>query len=138
MEQIAYVTWYVVFTDEEVSPHLIHRVLQKPFYHCYCFRQIGDHVYVVNPTISNVDSQIYEFTHASQLAQEISRNPDTKILKFKYKFDNSNRVFNITNMWPTCVSVVKMFLGIRSRAVTPYQLYKYLLKRGAFHFTNIE
>ncbi len=131
MEPIVYVTWYIVFTDYNVQTHLIHKILRKPFYHCYCFRQIGDHIHYNNPTTSNIDTKIYQKINA-----EILKQPNTKILKIKYRFDIKNRIFNIYNIAPTCVSVVKMFLGIRCRAITPYQLYKYLLKCGAFHLTN--
>lgn len=136
MESVVYVTWYVVFTTRDVNRHPINRLLRKPFYHCYCFRQIGDHIYYANPTTSNIDTKIYEKVDAEELAQGISRFTNTKVLKFRYRFDIKNRMFNIFNMVPTCVSAVKMFLGISCRAVTPYQLYKYLLKRGAFHLTN--
>jgi len=136
MEPIVYVTWYIVFTDYNVQTHLIHKILRKPFYHCYCFRQIGDHIHYNNPTTSNIDTKIYQKISAKKLAQEILKQPNTKILKIKYRFDIKNRIFNIYNIAPTCVSVVKMFLGIRCRAITPYQLYKYLLKCGAFHLTN--
>lgn len=136
MEPIVYVTWYIVFTDYNVQTHLIHKILRKPFYHCYCFRQIGDHIHYNNPTTSNIDTKIYQKINANKLAQEILKQPNTKILKIKYRFDIKNRIFNIYNIAPTCVSVVKMFLGIRCRAITPYQLYKYLLKCGAFHLTN--
>lgn len=136
MESVVYITWYIVFTDYDVAPHPIHRLLQKPFLHCYCFRQIGDHIFFSNPTTSNIDTKVYQQVDAEELSQEILRKPNTKILKFKYRFDIKNKMFNIWNMAPTCVSVVKMFLGVRSRAVTPYQLYKHLLKRGAFHLTT--
>jgi hypothetical protein len=131
MESVVYVTWYVVFTKQDVNRHLIHRILRKPFYHCYCFRQIGDHIYYANPTTSNIDTKIYQEVSAEELAQEISRQSNTKILKFKYRFDIKNKIFNIYNMAPTCVSAVKMFLGISAKAQTPYQLYKHLLKLGA-------
>jgi hypothetical protein len=131
MESVVYVTWYVVFTEQDVNRHLIHRILRKPFYHCYCFRQIGGHIHYNNPTTSNIDTKIYQEVSVEELAQEISKQPNTKILRIKIPVDFSNKNFNIWNMLPTCVSTVKMFLGITNKAVTPYQLYRHLLKRGA-------
>lgn len=131
MESVVYVTWYVVFTEQDVNRHLIHRILHKPFYHCYCFRQIGGHIHYNNPTTSNIDTKIYQEVSVEELAQEISKQPNTKILRIKIPVDFSNKNFNIWNMLPTCVSTVKMFLGITNKAVTPYQLYRHLLKRGA-------
>ena len=34
---MADIVWYIVFTEEDVGPHWIHRVLKKGFFHCYCF-----------------------------------------------------------------------------------------------------
>lgn len=133
MEDLNYVTWYVVFTSKEVNHHPIQFLLKKPFYHCYCFRQIGEYIYFANPTTANIDSRIYHKTEAEELAQAISRELNTKVLKFKYKFDFKNRMFKIWNVAPTCVSVVKMFLGITADAQTPYQLYRHLLRKGALH-----
>lgn len=128
------VTWYIVFTDENVSKHWLHPVLKKEFHHCYCFRQIGDMVYMAEPTTANIDSRIYKDISARQLAIQFSRREATRVLKFKYEFDFNNKMFNLWNLVPTCVSVVKMFLGIKAKAQTPYQLYKHLLKQGATPF----
>lgn len=136
MECVTEVEWYVVFTDQEVQPHWIHPFLKREFHHCYCFREIGDLIYFANPTISNIDSKIYAGVDILDLATNIKRQPHTKILKFKYPFDFRNRVFNTWNMAPTCVSVVKMFLGISAKAQTPYQLYRHLIQEGAVSFNN--
>ena len=130
MERVE-VTWYIVFTDLDVEPHWVHRFLKKGFYHCYCFRQIGDYIYYANPTTSNIDTKNYQGTSIADLVGELSAKADEplKVLKFKYPFDFKNRMFNTWNLVPTCVNVVKMFLGIRARAQTPYQLYKYLKSR---------
>tara|TARA_A200000159_G_scaffold59245_1_gene54776 strand:- start:1156 stop:1566 length:411 start_codon:yes stop_codon:yes gene_type:complete len=134
MERVTKIEWYIIFTDQEVGPHWLHFLLKKGFYHCYLFRQIGDYVYYANPRLSNIDTKIYQGMSIDQLADDLRSQPNTKILKFKYPFDFNNQMFNTWNLVPTCVSVVKMFLGIRARAQTPYQLYKHLLKKGAVPF----
>ena len=128
---MADIVWYIVFTDEDVGPHWIHRVLKKGFFHCYCFRKIGDYIYYANPTTSNIDSRIYEKVVIGDLISEIKKFPNSNILEFKYPFDINNKMFNIWNLAPTCVNIVKMFLGVSVRAQTPYQLYKQLLAKGA-------
>lgn len=134
MERVTEIEWYIVFTDCEVDPHWLHLLLKKEFYHCYLFRQIGDYIYYANPTTSNIDTKIYQGMSIDQLANDLKNQPNTKILKFKYPFDFNNQMFNTWNLVPTCVSVVKMFLGIRAKAQTPYQLYKHLLRKGAILF----
>ena len=130
-------TWYVVFTTQDVKVHWFHRLMHKQFLHCYCFRAIDgveqDLIYWANPTTANIDTKIFEGMHASLLAHSLKFVPNTKVLTFKTSLDFSNKILTIWNMVPTCVSVVKMFLGIRARAQTPYQLYKHLLKIGATH-----
>jgi len=133
MERVE-VTWYVVFTDQNVKRHWIHTFFKEEFLHCYCFRQIGGSVYFANPTISNIDTKIIPYCRAEDFAKELLGYPYNRILRVKYPFDFSNRMFNLWNLIPTCVSIVKIFLGITAKAQTPYQLYKHLIKRGAKPF----
>lgn len=123
--------WYVVFSSNDVKPHWLHRFMKKPFLHCYCFRQIGDFIYWANPTTSNIDTKIFLEIDASVFAHSLKFVPNTRVLTFYSDLDFSNKIFNLWNIAPTCVSVVKMFLGISCRAQTPYQLFKHLLKLGA-------
>jgi uncharacterized protein YjaG (DUF416 family) len=132
MEDLKFTMWYVVFSAHNVRPTKIHTFLKYPFYHCYCFRQIGDYVYFADHTKANINTAIYQDVTANELAHIlINENDNLVILRIKIPIDFSNKNFNIWNMLPTCVSTVKMFLGITNKAVTPYQLYRHLLKRGA-------
>lgn len=130
-------TWYVVFTSRDVKPHWVHRFLNRNFLHCYCFRAIEgqeqDLIYVADPTTANIDSRIIEGMHASLFAHSLKFIPNTKVLTFETSLDFSGKILTIWNSVPTCVSIVKMFLGIHAYAQTPYQLYKHLLKKGATH-----
>lgn len=47
----------------------------------------------------------------------------------KHKFRRN--IWNITNILPTCVSLVKILTGYNSYTLTPFGLYKSLLKDGA-------
>ena len=135
-------TWYIVFTTQDVKPHWFHWFMRKDFLHCYCFRAIRGSrqnlIYWANPTTANIDSKIFERTRASLLAKHLATAPNTKVLAFETALDLSNKILTIWNMVPTCVSVVKMFLGIRAQAQTPYQLYKHLLSLGATHISSIK
>lgn len=134
MERLNETEWYIVFTDFDTEPHWVQKVLKKGFYHCYCFRKIGDSIFLIDPSVANVDSKIYQGYSMDQLAEKLRGYPNTKVLKFKYEFDFKNRIFNTWNLAPTCVNIVKMFLGVTARAQTPYQLYLHLLKKGAIPF----
>lgn len=129
--------WYIVFTARDVLPKWFHRFMKKPFLHCYCFRQIDEYIYWANPTTANIDTKIILGVDASGFAHALKFVPDTKVLTFYSDLDLSNKIFNFGNVLPTCVNVVKMFLGISCMAQTPYQLYRYLIKRGATENTII-
>lgn len=123
--------WYVVFTSADVTPRWFHRLMRKPFLHCYCFRQIGEYIYWANPTTANVDTKIFTGIDASAFAHALKFVPKTRVLTFYSDLDLSNKIFNIWNIAPTCVNIVKMFLGVTCRAQTPFQLYNHLRKLGA-------
>lgn len=125
------VSWIIIFTQENVQNHWLHKILKKPYWHCMCMRRIGDYVYYANPTVSNIDTKIFDIYSADKFLADLGKKKNTKILRFNYKFDFNNRIFTLWNIAPTCVTAVKMFLGIKSFAITPYQLYKDLIKRGA-------
>ena len=128
-------TWYILFSPNHVKPHWVHQFLNKKFLHCYCFRTCTRSkptaVYVADPRTSHISAEVLHRTNAYSLATLLSVLPNTTILKFTSPLDFENKLFTIWNMAPTCVTVVKMFLGITAKAQTPYQLYKHLLKLGA-------
>lgn len=126
----AYTIWYVVFTTKEVRWHPLQKHLKKPFYHCYCFRDIKPHIYVADPTLSHINSSIYAYDSAKDWAKDLVKDKNTTVVCYRSYLDFNNRINHIGNIWPSCVSVVKMFLGIKSYSYTPYALYKWLLNNG--------
>src|SRR6056300_323198 len=107
MEDLKFTMWYVVFSAHNVRPTKIHTFLKYPFYHCYCFRQIGDYVYFADHTKANINTAIYQDVTANELAHIlINENDNLVILRIKIPIDFSNKNFNIWNMLPTCVSTV--------------------------------
>lgn len=134
MGSIEETTWHIGFTNHGVEPHWVHFFISRKFTHCYCYRDFSDQtpaVYVVEPTTTYIRPEILGNITAEQVTQLIKNTPTTTILKFTSPLDFENKLFTIWNMAPTCVTVVKMFLGITAKAQTPYQLYKHLLKLGA-------
>lgn len=127
MEEI---DWYIVFTNYEVQNRWVKYFFKFPFFHCYCFRQIGNSIFYANCNESYIETWVYESLQATSLVNYLLEKPNTKILKYRF-VDNKIKMFNVYNMFPTCVTNVKSFLGVRSKAITPYQLYKALLAKGA-------
>jgi len=125
------ITWYIGFNADYKSKYKIHEYLRSPFHHCYCFREISPHTYYANPTFCNIDTKIYSYRKATPMAEYYASQPDTIILEYTSDLDLKIKMWHLGNVMPTCVSVVKMFLGINNFCLTPYSLYKWLLKNGA-------
>mgnify|MGYP005704260311 CR=1 FL=1 len=127
------IIWYVVFTSKDVKPHKCQMFLKKNFYHCFCFRQIDDVVYYIDPTTADISSSVYIDTSAYELAKDfaLKNKKFYKVLQIEKEYDFNNRICSLRNMIPNCVNVVKMFIGLKSWSQTPYQLYKHLLRNNA-------
>lgn len=134
MEHMEQIEWYVVFTDYQVENRWLKYFFKSPFLHCYCFRQIGDSVFYTNCNEVYTETWVYESLSVMSLVKYLLQKPNTRILKYRF-VDNKIKMFNVYNMFPTCVTNVKTFLGVYSKAITPYQLYKSLLAKGAIEIT---
>ncbi len=98
--------------------------LKSGFKHCFLVLEDGGCFFVVDPLASKIqlmtlhiigDSFISEFEKLGMTVVKTDIN-DKEVLSWKFG------IF-------TCVEVVKRILGIYSfKVITPYQLYKYLLK----------
>lgn len=119
-------TVFVVFTDRQ-------RVRWR-WWHPFCRKGFG-HVYVIQPqqrgitTTDFLHSGIINLWHDCLIADALNLALDSghRVLRYEATLPLDD--------WPrgviTCVSVVKAIVGLRSLAVTPYQLYGALLKAGA-------
>ena len=128
------ITWYVLFTSNYVTPRWFHFFMKKKFLHCSCFKDMpyeNPVVYMVDPNTAFIRPEVLSVVNSERMATNLSGCPNTTILKYTSTLDFENKLFTIWNMAPTCVTVVKMYLGITAKAQTPHQLYKHLLKLGA-------
>ncbi len=136
--------WYVAFTGADQATHvLFSRVLKEGFKHCLCFSVLrgqgamGDHIVFVDPTPYHVDisTMIDEVDPSIAVRAEHIVNAFHKlgyrVVRFQYTVDNSRTLLHFGNAYPSCVTVIKCVLGIRSWSVTPYQLFKWLIRNGA-------
>ena len=127
------IVWYVVFTSKDVKTSIHQKFLKKNFYHCFCFRQIDDVVYYVDPTTADISSSVYVETSAYELAKDfaLKHKKDYKVLQIEKEYDFNSKICSLRNALPNCVNVVKMFIGLKTWSQTPYQLYKHLLRNNA-------
>ena len=99
------------------------RFLKKGFWHVDMYIEKTGYFIRVEPTLANINIE---------MVFDLPKN--STILKFEKELDLKNKMFNLGNAIPTCVSVAKMLAGVRATSLTPYQLYRYLLKNGAIEY----
>ena len=105
------------------------------FSHCGVMMQFGCDVLQVDSDHQGVwfnkmfDKEVAGgFIDAELLAQAYEREKGYKVLRY---VASSRGVFHCGNLPPTCVTMVKSIIGRSSWEITPYQLYKGLIKDGA-------
>lgn len=150
-------TFYVAFSDGEMFEWWMNPFVRKGFGHCKCMAQLGDVCSIVDPRAHIILQQVfhesitpdkieldsdvlnelqaggYKITRPLPVAEVAKAWASTgyTVLEYETVVDSSRKMNHITLCVPTCVSVVKAFLGISSWSVTPFQLHNWLLKNGA-------
>jgi hypothetical protein len=149
--------FYVVFKDAEVRRWWQTPFVCKNFGHVVLISQMGLNVSEINPGFSMIrqnnyfqtaePDKIYEksdvakqmsedgflltkYLEAEQVAAAYAGSGGI-VLKYKSLVDYDKSIYHVTSWIPTCVTIIKGFMGIRCWAITPLQLYKWLLKNGA-------
>lgn len=100
------------------------KFLHKGFKHCFLVLEDNGYFFIVDPLASKIELMTFHILSNSFFAE--FENCGMKVVKVSI-----NK--NISSSWKfgifTCVEVVKRILGISSvKIITPYQLYKHLLK----------
>ncbi|MGN0929529.1 MAG: hypothetical protein ACI4N3_02720 [Alphaproteobacteria bacterium] len=113
---------WVVFSPVTTLWYL--KFLHVGFKHCFLILEDNGYFFIVDPLSSKIELMSFHIL-GDRLIKELE-NYDMKVVKTSINE-------NVSPSWKfgifTCVEVVKRILGISSvRVITPYQLYKYLLK----------
>lgn len=118
---------WLVFWSEPDRPAWWARFLRPGFRHVYAVSWFADQQRWVYFDPSRFRTAIHLFDEA-QAHDAMTRlmAPATAILRVASRADRLN-----APTFPWCVGQVKALLGLRSRALTPYALYRDLLARGA-------
>lgn len=140
---------FVVFTMDATQPKWWQPFLKKPFYHVLIihtwFDGIKHWVEFEDPIVPRFcfgkvkrrDRKIFEVTYWWSFLKKyydlstVKANGITpRIVEMKIKLDKYNSLHKLWMRIPLCTSYVKSRLGVASFAITPYQLYRTLRKRG--------
>lgn len=122
--------WYAVFTSSEQNPWYFNIFLwntPKEFHHIFMMTPVtGSHMLVVDPTGECLHIELREF-EGGWTSEILRLAKDNPVVEFP---SDPKSCRTISNCLPSCVSVAKALLGLKSNAITPYQLYQSLLKAG--------
>lgn len=125
--------WYVAFVDSDCSVWW-HRPLKKGFRHCFAFAPdpAAGRWLVLNPGFDAVLLRALTEDEAAAFIAELYRE-GAKILFARVEFARVAR----PRLLLTCVTAIKALLGLRGCcALSPYQLYRSLLARGAVEISG--
>jgi hypothetical protein len=119
--------WLIAFLDGEGDPRWWHYFLKPGFRHCLAFGFDGRCWLQVDCMLNLLD--VRSFANAEMtLVLEILASHDAVILAARRRSVVSHAT---PRAFVYCVSTVKHLLGLRSKALTPYFLYRALLRQGA-------
>lgn len=117
-------SWYVVFTPLDVTKpkHWWNYFINNEYAHVRAFTDMGEYWLTVDP--------LYSHTHIALVNKKVDllgkALSDSRVVLV----ENLIKENAIPKILPfSCVSVVKSLLGIHDYSITPFQLYKNLLRR---------
>ena len=133
-------TWYIVFHKSFAVPFwqwLYMLATPKEFGHMFCFSQIGPMVLFIDPTHSAVHISIkYDVedinnpVYAEDYAQAFADNEGWTVIKVTHDPWNELNIRHLMNFIPSCVTLIKIVIGLPAPVLTPYAYYKFLIKSG--------
>lgn len=122
--------WYFGFKNASSMPTFMKFFVwnhHPVYHHCFAFCDLGEGMIMVDPNLHTLKMTGYDCSAhfmAKYLAEEgavvVSCEFKTKLVGWKA----------LTNISPTCVTAVKIATGFYSSAITPYGLFKDLLRNG--------
>ncbi len=109
----------------------------KEFGHMFCFTQIGPMVLFIDPThsavhislkydVEDINSPVY----AGDYAQAFANNEGWTVVKVTHDPWDQLNIRHLMNFIPSCVTLIKIVIGLPAPVLTPYAYYKFLIKSG--------
>ena len=111
---------------------VLKRVLDNNIQHVFALRTIGPHTITIDYTGFNINTKLYENQTAEEVLNTFFNRKKYLIVRYETTEKDCKSGFHIGNVVPGCVSIVKMALGIVNYAITPYELYRWLVVNGGY------
>lgn len=120
-------TYYLIFRQ---GKYKLATFTKKHFGHIDVLFKDEFNWMAVTASYNRLIVKIMPWSSTVDLPNHLSQHPALKVLEVKIE-DGPEKFFShLPIHWVNCMSVTKYLLGIRNWSLTPYQLYKWLLKDG--------
>lgn len=126
--------WFIGFAPYAGTRRWLKKWLHPRYGHVFALTQFGDDVLVVEPTEKAVSFGLLRHPTGEKLCADLAalawaaQREDLHFLRVQTK---AKPLGFAHGLLPTCVTFIKAISGIGGWAVTPYQLYHHLMRRGA-------
>ena len=117
-------SWWIVFREAE-DP-LLRRFTRKGFGHCYAYTHMMNLVIGVDPMKGTVNHMITDSPFADMLVAQ--KEMGYRIVH--YRGENNPHKWIVRAPFLNCASYLAYTMGISFFGITPYQLYKKLIRMG--------
>lgn len=124
--------WFIIFSKNvEHLPWFARIAVAKTppeFRHVYLCKGItNSHLLLLDPNPKHLRTDVIEV--ADDIYNEMEKLANYNVVLHTIREKDTSRTYK--DIIPTCVSVSKYILGLDSKAITPYGLYKDLMEAGA-------
>ena len=120
--------WYVIFDRTRRGNKWWEWFLHRDFQHVHAVRELGDSTLMVNSFLHCMAIRQYPCSIFNFIQQELAQDP-TAVLMYTVHYGAHYKPMPFDMI--SCVSVIKRLLCVRSRLITPKQLYHELVRAGA-------
>lgn len=117
--------FYFIFRD---GKNFFSKFLKEGFGHCLIiYNYLNLYIMIENNGVITEITPI--LCDINEVFDKLKKDFNAKIVKINKK-DNNFNYKNVFNLFPSCVNFSKVVSCYRSKAQTPYSLYKDLIKNG--------
>lgn len=132
--------WFIGFAPYAGRRHWLKKWLHPRYGHVFAMTEFGDDVLVVEPTEKALTFGLLRHPTGEKLCADLvaltwaANSNDLHFLRVR---STAQPLAWQHTFLPTCVSFIKAITGLRSWAITPYQMYHVLCRRGALPLPSI-
>ena len=121
--------YFVVFTNADRLPWYTKPFVKPGFEHCYIILPYEKGSVIITQTVRNIEIYTSDYAAIAYAYFQAEQKHQTVVYINKILQKKPVKI-TIRQFLPSCVSLCQRVIGMEATAVTPYGLYKKLLKQG--------